>query len=274
MTDGSTRGAAAGRIRAASAVAWVVGAIVIAVLSFNALADLRLTDGGIFPGYDGDEGAFDRAWTRPDPPEATLDADGTIHAPRGGSMLRVSTDDYPAGSILALQTITDDRARIYVTRTEDLDRAAGADFEPDSYGSVYPDETLPIMRTGEIELWILVDIPWTGRLTTIETQPLETSVSGKGDAWLLYEGDAITAHAVHRGEGIFFVTVTTATDREMPIIETGEVDRRFAWTDGPGPVLIGIESSADRGAWEITIEGGSAATPTDPTPEPTDNPEE
>ncbi|MCU1404548.1 MAG: hypothetical protein JWQ43_851, partial [Glaciihabitans sp.] len=101
------------------------------------------------------------------------------------------------------------------------------------------------------------------------TEITDGFASGSGNGYLVYRGDAVSARFVHRGDGIFFVTIQTVGGQsDRPIIESGEIDLRESW-DPTSAVYFSIESDDERGAWTVDIDELAGDAPTD-SPSPGD----
>ncbi|WP_203137877.1 hypothetical protein [Microbacterium sp. JZ31] len=131
-------------------------------------------------------------------------------------------------------------------------------FYPDDVGFLASESDVAMLFPGarDLEVWFESDAQETLRISPVEATTFTSAASGEGDAVLLYEGEHISARAVHRGDGDFYVDTFTPTASESPIIDFGRIDQRFSWEEG-GPLVIRIESSD--GPWTIEIEGESGA---------------
>jgi hypothetical protein len=78
--------------------------------------------------------------------------------------------------------------------------------------------------------------------------------SDTSDVFLVYRGDAVSARFIHKGAGIFVVTIQTlGGESDQPIIESGEVDQRLSW-DPTDAVYFTVEADDGRGVWSIDID--------------------
>lgn len=257
---------AATRIDRFSRTVWTLGGIFAAILAFIAIAPLTWGDNGLNAGGGGNG---DYPWEQDDPAEVQL-AGGVITAPAGGSVLRIPAAERSSDP-LVLASAEDVNVRVSATPAGEVDFDATADDRawPDSMGYIEEDSVAVLMPTdGDLEVWFRSDEAFTATIAPLETDPIEGAFAdGSGNGLLYYDGPAISARAVHRGDGIFFITVHTVAGSEMPVIDSSDVDQVFAWQPG-GPVVFQIESDADRGAWTLELYGDTPASPA-PTGSPT-----
>lgn len=262
MTDGSVTSAARARIRSFSVWVWVAGALVLFLGALNTYADVGIGDEGLAIIGDGEN-----PWDVENPP--VFDADGTTYSGEGAGLIRIPLEEHTQDPYLVSLT-SGEYLDFYLTRTEDLGRPDDDRGYPANVGYLYDttDELLLLPPDADLELWVRTDEPW--ELTLLKTEVAEITdgfVSGKGNDFLVYRGDAVSARFVHRGEGLFYVTVQTLGGRaDQPIIESGEVDQRQSW-DPTEAVYISIEADAERGAWSVDIDelATDAPTPAPPT---------
>lgn len=237
------------RIRTLTIIAWVLGLLCAVSVVWNALADLDILEGVPNPLAVDDPDAS--PWERADPAVLSIAEDGTLEIPAGGGVLRLDRDTETP--ILQLKAEIDPADWIDVAVTPEGEDSDDEYFYPDDLGDLYSRGDVVALFTGErdLEVWFETEAAETLQVSPLEATPITASESGVGDATLLYEGEHISAHAVHRGDGIFYIDTFMPSGSDSPVIEAGDVDVRFAWPEG-GPVVIRITSE---GAWTVEIEG-------------------
>lgn len=252
---------ATARIRTFSIVLSVLGGLVAFLIA--AVSAIVGIAGGT--GYIGNN-----PWDEANPAEATHVAGSTVWSGTGGMLITLTAADFASGPLAA----TINRGNALELHVTDAARVGTDDRGYPTYLDIMrDDETNVIIPTGEVtELWVLSDGDWAINLVPIVAQPITDVLTGQGDAFVIYEGRATSARFIHRGEGIFFVTVYSSEGSDMAIIESGAVDTRAVWRTSPYVVFF-IESDADRGAWTIDLDLDDDPFPTDsPTPSPTPTP--
>lgn len=261
-------GIATRRLGLANGLLWIVAAIVLVVVgatsAYAFVVNPYNPGGGLLnpnAGYP---------WQQETPVEAVevapnewaADVSGVIRIP-------ASELDVPLRATITRGGDLD----LYRTNPEDLG-ATGADRPwPEYFDFLYDDRDVLIVPTGDdLELWVGADAAWQLRLAPVtDLVTIDDDYDGSGNAVILYTGDAVSARFTHIGDGIFFVGVYTAYDRDGgAIIDSGDVDQRISW-DPDSWVLFEIESDGGRGAWSIDIEQLAPSTPRPTvTPRPTE----
>ena len=261
MRDVSVSGAAARRIRSFSVWIWVWGAVVLSIGAFTTYLNVGIGDAGF-----GILGEGDNPWEMADPP--ILEPTGTTYSGEGSGLISIPLDEHNQQPLI-VHLVTGEYVDLFITDVEDLGRPVDDRGWPNSVAYMYDpgDEALILPPDADLELWVRSDAAWEFTLQNEEvTEIADGFASGKGDGFLVYRGDAVSARFVHEGEGIFFVTVQMAGERsDQPIIETGSVDERLSWNP-TSDVYFSIESDDDRGAWTVDIDELAASTPTEPDP--------
>ncbi|MFC5931081.1 hypothetical protein D6T64_13810 [Cryobacterium melibiosiphilum] len=249
MRDVSVSSSARSRIRSFSVWVWIAGAAALAVGALNTFADVGLGEDGFAMIADNEN-----PWEVANPP--VFEPDGVSYAGEGSGLIRIPRLDHDQAPY-AVQLIAGDYLDLYMTEAADLDRPADDRGYPTSLGYLYDsdDDVLVLPPDADLELWVRTDAPWSFTLQKAEVVEMTDGfASGTGNDFLVYRGDAVSARFVHKGEGIFYVTVQTRGERrDQPIIESGEVDQRLSW-DPTDAVYISIEADDDRGAWSVDID--------------------
>jgi len=258
------------RIRLFSAVTWAVGAVVIAVLAFLTFPSMAINPrtGELLVGRDADEADYDYPWNTAGARELEI-VDGEVHGTRAGGYLRL-----PGGSSLltltpAPGTDDDDWVRIYQQQGTGLDPEA-SDWEwPGYLGALYPDTDVVVLPADEDGLlWFSESLgDWTATVSYPEATPMGESASGKGNALLLYEGEALSGRFQHTGTGIFLVGAVRVGDWNSLVNEVDEVDERASW-DPSDRIVFQVEADTGDGSWTITLDTPAGTAP-DPSPSPT-----
>lgn len=263
-------GIATRRLGLANGLLWIVAAIVLVVVgasSAYAFVVNPYTPGGGL--YNPNVGS---PWLDDDPLVAEEVAPNEWAAD-GSAVIRIPASD--AAVPLRATLTRGDEADLYRTDPAELENLEPGERPwPVFFGYLYGDRDILIVPTGDpLELWVRANGPWQLRLAPIDDLiTIDDDYDGRGDAVILYTGDAVSARFIHGGSGIFFVDITTAYDRNTgAIIESGAVDRRLSWMPDSW-VVFEIESDGERGAWSIDIEQLAPSTPAPtsaPTPTPT-----
>ncbi|GAB3618203.1 hypothetical protein GCM10027416_27600 [Okibacterium endophyticum] len=264
------------RIRRFSTVSWVLGTVVMVIVAFTTFTQVGWDeDRGGLVALGGGGGGDAYPWDAQDPVVAERGDNGTWTG-EGDSVIRI--DQEPGENVPLLVRLEsggeDDVVDVYMTETGDIDVDLPPDDRPWPRNVGYlaeGEESIVIPPEGTLELWVQADAPWELSLEPAELQTVDGTVGGEGNAYLIYEGDALSARFVHKGDGIFFVSIYTDTDDDRPIIESGRVDRRISW-DETSVVIFAIESDEEDGAWSVTIDEIATDDPDDETNQ-TDQPD-
>jgi hypothetical protein len=263
----SVSGTARRRIRTFSVWIWVWGAVVLAVGALNTFADVGIGEEGFAMVGDNEN-----PWDVEEPP--VFEPDGTTYSGEGSGLISIPLEDHDQDPYM-VRMITGEYVDLYMTDVEDLARPDDDRGYPTNAGYLYDpdDEVLVLPPDADLELWVRSDEPWEFTLQKAEVAEITDGFfSGKGTDFLVYRGDAVSARFVHKGEGIFYVTIQTIGERsDRPIIESGDVDQRLSW-DPTDAVYISIEADADRGAWSVDIDELAPDAPAPAEPEPAESP--
>ncbi|MFU8946487.1 hypothetical protein ACLRGF_07105 [Mycetocola zhadangensis] len=263
-TDLPVSSTARRRIRSFSIWVWIWGAIVLFVGALNTYADVGIGDDGFALIGDGEN-----PWDVENPP--LFEPDGNVYSGERSGVIRIPLEEHNQVPYVA-HLDTGEYVDLYMTPAEDLDQPANDRYYPDNVGDLYEqgDDAFVIPPDGDLELWIRTDAPWQLTLTEADVDEITDGfASGTDNALLVYRGDALSARFVHKGDGIFFVTLQAAGARsERPIIESGEVNERISW-DQTDALYITIEADDGRGVWSIDIDELATDAPATPDPEPT-----
>jgi hypothetical protein len=252
--------AARRRIRTFSVWLWVWGAIVLFIGALNTYADVGLGDDGL--AIIGDDV---NPWEVEEP--LVLEPTGTTYSGDGSGVIRIPLEEHNQDAY-AVTMLTDGYVDLYMTPAADIDQPAAERHYPDNVAYLYSrdDVALVLPEEVDLELWVRSDEPWEFTIDRAEfTEITNGFASGTGNGTLVYRGDAVSARFLHKGDGIFFVTIqTVGGESDRPIIESGAIDQRESW-DPTSAVYFTIESEEDRGAWSIDIDELAANTPAAPT---------
>ncbi len=253
------------RIRVLTVIAAIAGALVLTGVVWGALYDLRIVD--VRPIAADPNPDADSPWEFADPPELAIAEDGTLAVPAGGGVLHIERD--AATPVLQVAAAADPADWIDISITPADQDPRDEYFYPDDVGYIASESDVAMLFPGErdLEVWFESDAQETLRISPVEATTFTSAASGEGDAVLLYEGDHISARAVHRGDGVFYVDTFTPASSDSPIIDSGRIDQRFSWDEG-GPLVIRVQSTD--GPWTIEIEGESGAPVSVPSSAQTD----
>lgn len=251
------------RIGIANGLLWIVAGIVLVVVGATTAYTFVVapyTGGDIFANPNG------YPWEA-ETPVVAEEVEPNEWQADGSAVIRLDAEDFQDPHVASIVAGAD--LDLYRTNPADLEIFPGERPWPDYFGYLYGDRELVIVPSGhDFELWIRAAGPWQLRLAPLDVVEVTDVYAGKGDAFVIYRGDAVSARLTHVGAGVFFVDVYTAFENDTgAIIETNDVDRRISW-DPDSWVVFGIESDAERGAWTIDIE--QIARPT-PSPTPTED---
>lgn len=258
---------ARGRIRQFSVWIWVAGALVLSGVAYNTYIDVGIGDDGF-----GILGDADYPWEQAEPTVFTAEND--IYSGTGSGVIRIPLDEHRQDPYVAQLSGRGDNYRsisLSVTEVDDLGDPADDRSWPRNAGYLREEEDVLVLPDdGLLELWVEGEGDWTITLKKTEVDEIVDGIAGgKGNAFLVYRGDAVSARFSHRGDGLFYVTIQpVGGEPDQPIIESGSVDERVAW-DPTDTVYFSIESDTERGAWSIDIDELATDAPAPPTPEPT-----
>ena len=262
--------AARRRIRTFSVWLWVWGSIVLFVGALNTFADVGLGDDGL--AIIGDDV---NPWDIEEPP--ILEPVGTTYSSDGSGLIRIPLEEHNQEAYL-LTLVSGENLDVYITDPEDIDQPANDRSYPMNVGYIYDigEAVLVVPPDVDLELWVRTEDPWEFTLAKAEVTEITNGLaSGKGNGFLVYRGDAVSARFLHRGSGIFFVTIQTVGGQsDRPIIESGDIDMRESWAPTTA-VYFSIESDDEEGgAWSIDIDELATDDPVDfftdtPTAAPT-----
>ncbi len=259
----SVSSAARRRIRFFSVYVWIAGTVLMAIVAFNTYARLGFGDGGFQL-----LGRAANPWQQAEPVVFDNPEDDK-YSGTGSGVIRVPLAEHdrePYEIVLRQGRYVD----FFVTPVDELDLPAGEGW-PANIAYLYDpgDTALVLPGDGDLELWVRADGDWEFSLTTIEVDEIVNGfASGTGDAFLVFRGDAVSARAVHKGEGIFFVTIQTVGGvPDRPVTDTGDIDERVSWNPTEA-VYFTIEADEERGAWSIDIDELATDAPQQPTPDP------
>ena len=249
------------RIGTFSVWVWVWGALVLGIGAFTTYSDVGFGDGGFGMLGDGDN-----PWEVADPP--VFEPDGTTYSGDGSGLIRIPLAEHNQDPYL-VNLRTDETLDLFVTEAVDIGRPDDDRGYPDNIAYLYDagDEALIIPADAELELWVRSDTAWEFTLVKAEVAEITDGfASGTGNGFFAYHGDAVSARFVHKGDGVFFVTIQTTAERsDQPIIESGEVDQRVSW-DPTDAVYFTVEADDGRGAWSIDIDELATDAPVEPEP--------
>lgn len=256
------------RIRMFSAVTWAVGTVVVVALAFLTFPSMAINPrtGEVLVGRDAGDADYTYPW---DTGAAELHiVDGEVHGTRAGGYLRL-----PGGSALLSLTIAgatddDEWIRVYQQQGTGLDPEASEWEWPGSLGALYPDADVVVLPGSEDGLlWFGESLgDWTVTVTYPEVTPMTGTASGKGNALLEYEGEALSGRFQHIGTGIFLVSAVTVGDWNSLINEVDDVDLRASW-DQTDRVVFQVVADTGDGSWTITLDTPAGTEP-DPAPTP------
>jgi hypothetical protein len=110
------------------------------------------------------------------------------------------------------------------------------------------DTILVVPGDSDLELWVRGNGSWEITLQKAALREMTDGyASDTSNVFLVYRGDAVSARFIHKGAGIFVVTIQTlGGESDQPIIESGEVDQRLSW-DPTDAVYFTVEADDGRG---------------------------
>ena len=262
-------GTAHRRIRSFSVWIWIAGALVMSGVAFNTYIDVGINDNGF--GILGEE---EYPWQQADP-TVFEDRDGDTWSGNGNGVIRIPLEEHqqsPYIASLGSDAQDGDRVILSVSDVADVNDDPADRNWPTLIDYIRDGDRTPVLPgDGLLELWVEADGDWSLTLEKVEVDEITSGIAGgKGNAFLVYRGDAVSARFMHKGDGLFYVTIQSAgTESERPIIESGDVNERLSW-DPTDAVYFTIESDAENGAWTIDIDELATDAPESPTPEPSE----
>jgi hypothetical protein len=260
--------AALSRIRRFSTVVWAVGTIGLIWFAFATFPTIGVDprNGQVYVDDRLDLLEREQAWLADDPQEFRVE-DGVLHGSRQGGFLRLEG----GSDLLLLSADRDIDGAEYIAvhqQTGTVFDVESDEWEyPDYLGGLWPDDGLLVMPAAEDGLlWFgpsLAD--WSVQVTTPPTQPIDGTVSGTGNAVLLYEGPALSGRFQHVGTGLFQVSAVTVGESELLVNEIDDVDVRRSWppTDR---VAFFVEADTGEGSWTITLDTPASDPPASDPP--------
>jgi hypothetical protein len=237
------------RIRTFSVWIWVWGALVLFVGALNAYSDIGIDEDGF--GLLSDNEA---PWEMDDPP--VIEASGNRYSDDGSGVIRIPLEEHDQAPYQAILTF-DNNVDLFVTSPEDLALPEAQRGRPDNIAYLHRqgDTVLVVPGDGDLELWVRGNGSWGITLQKAALREMTDGyASDTSDVFLVYRGDAVSARFIHKGAGIFVVTIQTlGGESDQPIIESGEVDQRLSW-DPTDAVYFTVEADDGRGVWSIDID--------------------
>jgi hypothetical protein len=237
------------RIRTFSVWIWVWGALVLFVGALNAYSDIGIDEDGF--GLLSDNEA---PWEMDDPP--VIEASGNRYSDDGSGVIRIPLEEHDQAPYQAILTFDND-VDLFVTSPEDLALPEAQRGRPDNIAYLHRqgDTVLVVPGDGDLELWVRGNGSWGITLQKAALREMTDGyASDTSDVFLVYRGDAVSARFLHKGAGIFVVTIQTlGGESDQPIIESGEVDQRLSW-DPTDAVYFTVEADDGRGVWSIDID--------------------
>lgn len=251
-------GAATRRLGVANGLLWIVAAIVLVVVGATTAYSFVVS-----PYVGGGLGGVDRyPWEAENPLEAE-EAQPGVWSAAASAAIRIPASRFEQ-PLRASIVGGADNVDLYLA--DPALAATEPNARPRYYSYLYGDRTELLVPSGaDLELWVIAGGAWQLRLEPVDVIMIDDDYDGTGNATVMYTGDAASARFVHVGNGIFFVGIYTAYDRDTgAIIESGAVNQRVSWDPGSW-VVFEIESDTDRGAWSIDIEQLAQPDPTSTT---------
>ncbi len=256
-TGGTPSRDSARRIRRVAVALWIPGAIVIAILgitiAFQVFGEGRYAFGA---------GARDYPWELDQPVEATRSGD--VWSGNGGGVITLP-DDLGAQAPLLVTLESDDDISVYLSRAGD----DVSETRPLIVDYLYPDyqsSTVVLAEPGS-RVWVRAGDAWSVTVAPLDAVELQNHQDARGDSFLVYRGDALSAHVQQVGEGVFQLTVYSDQGADSPVIDSGAIDERFSW-DPSAYVVFRIHSDAERAAWSLQVDEPAPSVDPGPTPSP------
>ena len=257
MKDVSVSRTARRGIRTFSVWVWVWGALVLFVGALTTYSDIGFDEDGL--GLFSD---IEAPWEMDDPP--IIEAHGNRYSDDGSGVIRIPLEEHNQAPYEVVLTFDMD-VDLFITSPEDLALPAAQRGRPDNIAYLHRqgDTALVVPGEGDLELWVRGNGSWGITLQKAALREITDGfASDTANTFLVYRGDALSARFIHRGDGIFVVTVQTQGGvSDQPIIESGEVDQRLSW-DPTDAVYFTVEADAGRGAWIIDIDELATDAPT------------
>ena len=257
LTDLSVSRTARRGIRTFSAWVWVWGAMVLFAGALNTYSDIGLDEDGF--GLLSDN---DAPWEMDDPP--IIEASGNRYSDDGSGLIRIPRQEHDQAPYQVILTFDND-VDLFVTSPEDLALPEAQRGRPDNIAYLHRqgDTALVVPGDSDLELWVRGNGSW---MITLQKAALREMTDGfasdTANVFLVYRGDAVSARFIHKGDGIFVVTIQTQNGvSDQPIIESGEVDQRLSW-DPTDAVYFTVEVDDGRGVWSIDIDELATDAPT------------
>jgi hypothetical protein len=278
MSSGTSSGAGArptadGRLAGFSAVVWLSGLLLVALIAWFFADEGGFDVAGLGEGVDDDYRLS--PWTS-DTPIPAEDLGGGLYEGRDGAMISLTGVDVGEPIILTPEPesyfggvwVTGPGGRIVTT---------GDGHEPPDFDSLGDGRVAIMVEQPDVELWVNGpnDGTWRGRVSFGGIDPATDVVSGFESDAFLYDGGESTARLSARGDGDVMISVATVHGTQRVLSAVSPVDQSIAWQDSPR-VLFDVQSWGDAG-WRIGFPTDAASPGPGPTgdaspvPSPTDD---
>lgn len=258
--NGSLPSSARTRLLAFNGFVWILGIVVVILIGVVSFSALPSALGDVV-----DEQYRYEPWENPDPVLAE-DEGGGVYSGVDGAMIRLDGLD-PSTPLLVEELDDTYVGSVTVTGPGGEILSAGPYGGPpefDSWATLDQGGAFVLVTSSSAELWIdgFSDERWRARITPLDLDEREGSVSGFGSATFVYRGGASTARVAARGEGSVGVHAITAGGAAELVTGLRDADRSIAWEDADY-VIFAIEAYVEAG-WTIEFP---ESTPT-PAPAP------
>jgi hypothetical protein len=229
-----------------SVATWVVGALVVGSAVTVSLVDHFARD---------ELAAQAKVWNLADPPVATQDGD--VWSGDGAAKLALPESLVAAGPLL-VEFTGGDTALATVRQTE-----AGEDTRYPGYVGALDTldpEGVALTRAGSV-LWVDSRGSWSLRIAPLAAEELTTTLTGKGDRYIVYRGDALSGTL--RQEGSAFLTLLAYGGDTVQYVTSASdsAEQRISWKREPDTDYVVFELRTDGPAtWSIAADELAAPT--------------
>lgn len=246
------------RLRRFSAITWLVGSGVAAVLAFTLVPTLAINPmtGEIL--FNNPNDYEYRPWEDPDAEELEIVGGEIAGTGDTGYLDLPSTDE-----LILLGPLTEG-AEDYTNVYHQLDTAVAiVDERPEYIGLLSETRDQVIFpAASEGRLWFSPRLgDWRASVSRETATPIEgTTASGTGPALLLYDGDALSARFTFEGEGFFSADAISPGSTLDLVRGVDAVDERASWP-ATDRVVIRIDVDEGIGSWSLTLDEPAASSP-------------
>ena len=177
----------------------------------------------------------DEAWGKFTPVKKSGRGDSVVPLPTGASA-GIVTASHTGSANFVVQTLSADNAELDLLVNE-IGKYRGSTFYIESMDK-------------PTRLKITADGPWTVSISPVSTgKQMSAKTTGKGDAVLLYDGEAADWSITHAGQANFVVKRIGTDSEDLLVNEIGKYSGTLPVGSGPAIVILNAD-----GTWSIGVD--------------------